>query len=142
MRYYMDVTKSFSYPIIQAGPYVSIYRTSIRSEGSNDTFISGFNVISLTEATTRKEAKSKPSLQLESGIVKIKYDSSCQIQIGYQDDLNNNTSTVRLIANEVLICQHQKDGEDKTYRLCDMLQMIEDINEKLNNINESLIQKS
>lgn len=104
------MANSWTDALMYIGPYLGIYKDSIRNMQGNSTFISGFDVISLDKAKTRKEAKSKPSLQIESGALKLKYNSDNQIQI--HPDL------IKLISTDVQILQHTDDG-DKTHNVCD-----------------------
>lgn len=106
----IEMAESWTNSLMRIGPYIEIYKESIRNSVSNNTFISGFDVISLDKANTRKEAKSKPSLQIESGALKLKYNSDNQIQI--HPDL------MKLISTDVQILQHTDDG-DKTHNVCD-----------------------
>lgn len=117
LRHRIEMVKSYTGPLMYIGSYIEIYKNGIRN-WSNDSFLSGFGVISLEDANTRKEAKSKSSLQLESGAVKLKYNSSNQLQI-YND-------LVKLISSDVQILQHTDNG-DKLYSVCATCKKVESL---------------
>lgn len=112
------MAKQYTGALMYIGQYLQIYKDSIRNAFSNNSFISGFDVISLNKATTRKEAKSGLSLQQENGAIKLKFNSDNQIQI-YND-------LIKLISTDIQVLQHTDSG-DKIYSLCDVYKKTEQI---------------